>query len=55
MVGMSKKVHISECKIYVKSFPGAKTSCTKDYVKPTLRSIPTHFILHTGRDDLNSN
>ena len=27
---MSKKVHKSKCKIYVKSFPGAETSCMKD-------------------------
>ena len=27
---MSKKAHKSECKIYVKQFPGAKTSCMKD-------------------------
>ena len=37
---MSKKVHKSECKIYVKSFPGAKKSCMKDYVKPLLKSPP---------------
>ena len=52
---MSKKVHKSECKVYVKSFPGAKTSCMKDYVKPSLRSTPNHFILHVGTNDLNSN
>ena len=51
---MSKKVHKSECKVYVKSFPGAKTSCMKDYVKPLLRSTPNHFILHVGTNDLNS-
>ena len=52
---MSKKVHKSECKIYEKLFPGAKTSCTKDYVKPSLRSTPNNFILHDGTTDLNSN
>ena len=52
---MPKKIHKSECKIYVKSFPGAKTSCMKDYVKPSLRSTPNHFILHVGTNDLNSN
>ena len=55
MVGMSKKVHKSECKIYVKSFPGPKTTCMKDYVKPSLRSTPNHFILCVGMNDLNSN
>ena len=52
---MSKKAHKSECKLYVKSFPGGKTSCMKDYVKPSLRSTPNHFILHVGTNDLNSN
>ena len=52
---MFKKAHKSECKVYVKSFPGAKTSCMKDYVKPPLRSTPNHFILLFGTNDLNSN
>ena len=52
---MSKKAHKSECKIYLKSFAGGKTSCTKDYVKPLLRSTPNYFILHVGTNDLNSN
>ena len=46
---------MSECKIYVKSFSGAKTSCLKDYVKPSLQSTPNHFILHGGTNDLYSN
>ena len=52
---MFKKAHKSECKVYVKSFPGAKTYCIKDYVKPPLRSSPNHFILLVGMNDLNSN
>ena len=52
---MSKKVHKSECTIYVKSFPGAKTSCMKDYVKPSLKNTPNHFILNVGTNDLDSN
>ena len=52
---MPKKVHKSECKIYVKSFPGAKISCMKDYVKPSLRNTANHFILHVGKNDLNPN
>ena len=52
---MSKKVHKSEYKIFVKSFPGAKKFCTKDYVKPSLRSTPNHFILQVGTNGLNSN
>ena len=52
---MFKKAHKSECKVYVKSFPGAKTSCMKDFVEPLLRSTPNHFILPVGMNDLNSN
>ena len=52
---MSKKVHKSECKIYVKSFPSAKTSRIQDYVKSSLRSTPKHFVLHVQTNDLNSN
>ena len=52
---MSKKVHKSECKVYVKSFPGVKTSCMKDYLKPSLKTTPSHFVLHVGTNDLNSN
>ena len=51
---MAKKVHKSECKIYVKSFQGTKTSCMKDYVKPSLRSTPNQFNLHVRTNDLNS-
>ena len=52
---MSKKVHKSECKVYLRSFPGAKRSCMKDNVKPLLRNTPNHFILHFGTSDLNPN
>ena len=50
-----KNVHKSEYKIYPKSFPVAKTSCMKDYVKQSLRNTPNHFILHVGKNKLNSN
>ena len=52
---ISKKARKSECKVYVKSFQGAKTSCMKDYVKLSLRSTPNHFLLQVGTNDLSSN
>ena len=52
--GMSKKGHKSECKIFVKSPPGDKTPCMKNYMKPSLRSTPNHFILNAGTNDLKS-
>ena len=41
-------------KIYVKSFPGAKTADMKDYVRPSQRYNPELFLLHTGCNDLIS-
>ena len=40
------------CKVYVKSFSGAKVVYMEDYVKPTLREMPTHIILHVGTNDV---
>ena len=47
---LSRKVE--NCKVYVKSFSGAKVMCMEDYVKPTLREMPTHIILHVGTNDV---
>ena len=44
---MSKKLN-ANCKVFVKTFSGAKTTCMHDYVKPSVRSSPDHFILHVG-------
>ena len=41
-------------KVYVKSFPGAKIECVKDYIKPTLKFNPDAIILHVGTNDLRS-
>ena len=43
---------VENCKAYVKSFSGAKVMCMEDYVKPTLREMPTHIILHVGTNDV---
>ena len=51
---MSRKVNNPGCKIYVIHFAGAKTTCTKDYMQPSLRNAPNHFILHVGTNDLDS-
>ena len=52
MVGMSKK--IKNCKVYLRSFPGAKVQCMDNYKKPSIRNEPDHFIVHVGTNDLNS-
>ena len=50
---MSKKLN-ANCKVFVKTFSGAKTTCMHNYVKPSGRSSPDHFILHVGTNDLSS-
>ena len=47
---LSRKVE--NCKVYVKSFSGAKVMCMEDYVKATLREMPTHIILHVWMNDV---
>ena len=37
----------SDCKVYMKQFPGATVECMKDYI--TRKSY--HFILHVGTND----
>ena len=44
-----------ECKVFVRNFPGATTQSMADYMKPSIRVKPNHFILHAGTNDLNSN
>ena len=45
----------TNCKIYVKSFSGATTADMEDYMKPSVRKSPDHFILHVGTNDLSAN
>ena len=44
-----------ECKVFVRTFPGATTQCMADYMKPSIQAKPNHFIPHFGANDLNSN
>ena len=44
----------SNCKIYVKAFSRATVSCMENYMKPSLRNSPDHFILHVGTNHLSS-
>ena len=41
-------------KIYVKTFPGAKTTCMEDYIKPSLKNKPDVILLHVGTNNLKS-
>ena len=48
------KILNENCKVFFETFSGAKTTCMNDYVKPSGRSSPDHFILHIGTNDLSS-
>ena len=49
---ISKKLH--DTNVYVKHFSGAKVRCMKNYLNPSLRENPDHFVLHAGTNDLDS-
>ena len=51
---IAKKVK-RKCKVFVRNLPRATTQCMADYMKPSIRAKPNHFILHVGTNDLNSN
>ena len=44
-----------ECKVFLRIFPGATNQCIDGYMKPSIRGTPNHFILHVGKNKLNSN
>ena len=50
---MAKRIQ-SNSKIYLKTFSGEMFSCMEDYMKPSLRNPPDHFVLHVGTNDLSS-
>ena len=49
-----KKAISSNDKVFIKSFPGAKIECMKDYVKPSLKYNPALLIVHMGTNDLRT-
>ena len=56
MVGIGVKTFINQSiKFMQNHFQLPKHLCMKDYVKPSLRNTPNHFILHVGKSKLNSN
>ena len=46
------KRRLGKDKLYVRSFPGAKLECMRDYAKPSMRYNPNLVILHAGTNDL---
>ena len=49
---MAKETN-TNCKIYVKSFSGATTADMEDYMKPSVRKSPDHFILQMTCPQIN--
>ena len=43
---------MKNCKVLVRSFPGAKVSSMDDYKKPSMRDEPDHLIIHVETNDL---
>ena len=54
MVGIWQRKYKLIVKFLFKKFSGATVSCMEDYMKPSLRNPPDHFILHVGTNDLSS-
>ena len=52
--GYELSQRVENCKVFVKSFSGAKVSCMEDYIQPTLRETPGHVILHVGTNDVTT-
>ena len=49
---MLKSIKI--CKVYARSFPGAKLQCMNNYKKPLMRDESNHSIVHVETNDINS-
>ena len=48
------KILNANYKVFAKTSSGAKKICMNDFVKPSLRSSPGHFMLHGDTNDLPS-
>ena len=49
---MFKSIKI--CKVYIRTFSGAKLQCMSYYKKPLMRGTLDHSIVHVGTNDINS-
>ena len=44
---------LDNCKVYVKSFSGAKTKCMVDCGQRSIRTNPGNIVIHVGTNDLS--
>ena len=53
--GYELSQRVENCKVFIKSFFGAKVRCMEDYIPLTLRETPSHVIhLHVSTNDLTT-
>ena len=54
--GYELSQRVENCKVFVKSFSGAKERCMEDYIQPTLRETPSHVIslVHVGTNEVTT-
>ena len=52
--GWEMSQDLNNCKVAVRKSSSATVKCMEDYVNPSLREDPDHFILHIRTNDLNS-
>ena len=45
---------MENCKVFLKSFSGAKLRCMEDYIQPTLKETPSNVMLHVGTNDVTT-
>ena len=52
--GYELSQRMENCKVFIKSFSGAKVRCMEDYIQPTKRETLSHVILHVGTNDVTT-
>ena len=52
--GYELSQRVQNCKVFLKSFSGAKVRYMEDYIQSTLRETPSHFMLLVGTNDVTT-
>ena len=52
--GYELSQRVESCKVFFESFSGAKMRCMEDYIQPTLRETPSHFMLLVSTNDVTT-
>ena len=54
VIGYEIREKLDNCKVFLKSFLGAKMKCMEDYAQPTVRTNPDLIVINFGTNDLLS-